>query len=84
MANREEPVVAIPVIVKPIEIELSLRTVRIEVEDVAITGNLRDRILYEIPPIPLSIENPLIISRLYRIRDFLYHSVFHTNLSLIF
>jgi len=69
VAHREEPVVAIPVIVKPIEVELALRVILVEVEDVAITVDLRDGALYKIPSKPLPVENSAVVSRLYRIRD---------------
>jgi hypothetical protein len=47
VANREEPVVGIPVVVPPIEVEVPLGTVSVEIRHVAVTVDLSDGALYE-------------------------------------
>lgn len=56
MANCEEAVVGVPVIIEPIQIEVALRTVLVQVEHVAIAIDLRNGALYEKPPVPLLLD----------------------------
>jgi hypothetical protein len=49
VANREEAVVGVPVIVPPIEIEVALGTVLVEIRHVAVTIDLANGALYEKP-----------------------------------
>ena len=53
MANTEEPVVGIPVIVPPIEVEVALGIVPVEVRNVAVAIDLANGALCEKPPMPL-------------------------------
>lgn len=48
----EEAIVGIPIIVEPIEIEIALRIVLVEVSHVAVAIDLRNRPLCEILPMP--------------------------------
>lgn len=43
VANGEEAIVRIPVVVEPIQVEVPLGTVPVEVRHVAVAINLRDR-----------------------------------------
>ena len=52
MANSEEPIVSIPVIVEPIEVEAALRGILVEIRHVAVTIDLTDGTLCENPSIP--------------------------------
>lgn len=45
VANGEEAVVAIPVVVPPVEVEVTLAVVPAEVRNVAVVTDLRDRTL---------------------------------------
>lgn len=45
MANGKETVVAIPVVVPPIQVEVTLAVVDVEIRHVAVTVDLRDRTL---------------------------------------
>ena len=65
VANGEEAVVAIPVIVPPIEVELPLGVVPIEVRHVAMTPDLGDGTLYKLPSISPPLVHPSEDSRLY-------------------
>ena len=42
VANSEEPIVVIPIVVEPVQIEVTLRIVPVEVSDVAVVIDLRD------------------------------------------
>ena len=53
VANRKEAVVGIPVIVPPIEVEVTLRIVPVEVRNVTVTIDLANGALCEKPSIPL-------------------------------
>ena len=67
VANGKEAVVSIPVIVKPIEVEVALGTVLVEAQNVAVTIDLANGVLYEkfsMPP-PLEFFK---FQRLYLIR----------------
>ncbi len=59
VANAEETVVAIPVVVPPVEVEVALRTVPAEVRHVAVAVDLRDGALCEMPSMAPSIEYSL-------------------------
>jgi hypothetical protein len=55
VANSKETIVSIPIIVEPIQIEVALGTILVEVEHVAIAIDLRNGTLYEKlsgPPLP--------------------------------
>jgi hypothetical protein len=52
----EEAVVVIPIIVKPIQVEVALRIVLVEVSHVAVVIDLRNRASYEILSVPLPLE----------------------------
>ncbi len=56
VANGQEAVVAIPVVVPPIKVEVTLAVVDVEVRHVAVAIDLRDGTLYEMPSVALSIE----------------------------
>lgn len=40
MANLEETIVGVPVVIEPIEVEVALRVVLVEIRHVAVTVNL--------------------------------------------
>jgi hypothetical protein len=52
VANRQETIVRIPIIVPPIEVELALRVVLVEIRHVAIAIDLGNGALYEKPSMP--------------------------------
>lgn len=54
VANGQEAVVGIPVIVEPIEVEVALGTVLVEIRHVAVAIDLRDGALCEKPSVALS------------------------------
>ena len=45
VANPKEPIVGIPVIVPPIKVEVALRTVLVQVRDIAVTIDLSNGVL---------------------------------------
>ena len=53
VANREEAVVGVPVVVPPVEVEVTLRTVPVEIRHVAVAIDLANGALCEKPPMPL-------------------------------
>ncbi len=75
VANPKETVVAIPVIVPPVEVEVALRAIPVQIRYVPIAVHLRDRTLCSRssspPPLELSQTAPSAntFSRLYRICD---------------
>ena len=66
VANGEETVVAIPVVVPPIEVEVALGIVPVEVRHVAVAIDLRDRASCRSA---IHATTRRILSGLYRIRD---------------
>lgn len=56
VANGQKPIVVVPVIIPPIQIEVTLRTVTPEVRNVTVAVNLTGRTLCEIPSMPLPLE----------------------------
>ncbi len=56
VAHGEEPATLIPLVVVPVQIELALRIVHVEIRNVAIVVQLRDGALYDKPSIPPPIE----------------------------
>jgi hypothetical protein len=68
VANGQETVVVIPVIVPPIEVEVALGTVLVEVRHVAVTIDLANGALYEKRSMPPPTEY-FTFQRLYRICD---------------
>ena len=57
MANTEETVVGIPVIVPPIEVQVALGIVPVEVRNIAVAIDLTNGSLCEKPPMPLPADN---------------------------
>ncbi len=57
MANTEETVVGIPVIVPPIEVQVALGIVPVEVRNVAVAVDLANGALCEKPPMPLPADS---------------------------
>lgn len=53
VANGQETVVRIPIVVPPVEIELALGIVPVEVRNVAVAIDLADGALYKKPSTPL-------------------------------
>ena len=53
VANRQEAVVGIPVVVEPIEVEVALRTILVEIRHVAVVIDLANGALCEKPSKPL-------------------------------
>ena len=56
MANPEEAIVGIPVVIPPIEVEVTLAIILVEIRDVAVTIDLADGALCDKSPMPLSPE----------------------------
>ena len=87
VANGQKTVVVIPVIVKPIEVEVAPGTVLVEVRHVAVTIDLANGALYEKPSVPPPTEY-FTFQRLYRICDSQLHEPtspsFSYQLSLFF
>ena len=54
MANRQEAIVGIPVIVPPIEIEVTLGIVPVEIRHVAVAIDLSNGALCEKPPVSIA------------------------------
>ena len=52
----EEATIAIPVIVPPVEIEVALRAVPVEIHHVTVVVDHTGRALYEIPSLALPLE----------------------------
>jgi hypothetical protein len=88
VANRQEAVVGVPVVVEPIEVEVTLRTIPVEVRHVAVAIDLANGALYKKPSVPPPLECAIIFQKLYRIRDQscsgLISLSFSHQLSLIF
>ena len=57
MANTEEAVVGIPVIVPPIEVQVALGIVPVEVRNVAVAIDLANGALCEKPSMPLPADS---------------------------
>ncbi len=76
VANGQETVVAIPVVVVPIEVEVALGVVPVEARHVAVAVDLRDGTLCE-TPIHSTVRR--ILSGLYRIRDLVCRRGLRTN-----
>ena len=53
VADNKEPIVGIPVIVEPIEVELALRAILVEIRHIAVAVDLGDGALYEKPSVAL-------------------------------
>jgi hypothetical protein len=68
VANEGEPVVVVPPIVKPVEVEVALRAVPVEVRHVAVAVNLADG-MWRVSSMPPPLEYSLAFSRLYLIRN---------------
>ena len=54
VSDSEEPIVVVPPVLEPVEVQVALRTVPVEVRDVPVVEMLPD--LYRIPSMPLSLE----------------------------
>jgi len=52
VANREESIVGVPVIVPPIEVQVALGIVPVEVRNLAVEVDLTNGALCEKPPVP--------------------------------
>ena len=52
IANPEETIVGIPVVVEPIEVEVALRTVLVEIRHMAVAINLSNGTLCKRPSVP--------------------------------
>ena len=84
VANGKEAIVRIPVVVPPIEVEVPLGVVLVEVRHVPVAVNLSNGALYEKPSMALSVNIFANISGLYRIRDLFSLPGFSHQQSLIF
>ena len=76
VANGEETVVVIPVVVPPIEVEVALAVVPVEIRLVAVAVDLRDRALCRNA---VHATARRILSGLYRIRDLVCRRALRTN-----
>lgn len=56
LSPRQKPVVGIPVLVVPIEVEVPLRAVPVEVRHVPVVTDVRGGTLYEMPSVPPPLE----------------------------
>jgi len=76
VANGEETIVGVPVIVPPIEVEVALRSVPVEIRDVAVAIDLANGALYEKPSISLLLN---FFKSCIGFVTLIYHLVSHTN-----
>ncbi len=76
MANGEETVVAIPVVVPPIEVEVALGIVPVEIRHVAVAIDLRDRTSCKSA---IYATTRRVLFGLYRIRDLVCRRAHCTN-----
>ena len=76
MANGEETVVAIPVVVPPIKVEVALGVVLVEIRHVAVAVDLRDRALCRSA---VHATTRRVLSGLYRICDLVCRRALRTN-----
>ena len=56
VANGEEPIVRVPVVVEPVEVQVALGVVPVEVRHVAIAIDLGDRAMCYEPSMPPSLN----------------------------
>ena len=56
MANGQEPTDVVPIVVVPIEVEVPLRVVPVEVRDVAVAIDRSDGAMYDVPSVPPLLE----------------------------
>ncbi|MEK7606165.1 MAG: hypothetical protein AAB458_01030 [Patescibacteria group bacterium] len=56
VANGQEPTGVVPVVVPPVEVEVPLRVVPIEVRDVAVAIDQSDGAMYDVPSVPPPLE----------------------------
>jgi len=76
VANGEEAIVVIPVVVEPIEVQVPLGIVPVEIRHVAVAAHLRDRALVKSA---ISTTTHRILSGLNRIRDLVCRQALSTN-----
>jgi hypothetical protein len=76
VANGQEAVVAIPVVVPPIEVEVALPVVLVEMRHVAVAVDLGDRALCKSA---IHATTRRVLSGLYRIRDLICRRALRTN-----
>ncbi|MFA6463544.1 MAG: hypothetical protein WCV55_00905 [Candidatus Paceibacterota bacterium] len=76
VANGKEAIVGVPVIVPPIEVEVTLRIILVQIRDVAVAIDLVSGALYEKPPISLL---PNFFKSCIEFVTLIYHLVSHTN-----
>lgn len=62
VADDEEPVVLVPVVVDPVQVQVALRSVLVEIRDVAVAIQVLPDgavVSYSVPPVPPPIDAPM-------------------------